>query len=80
MSAHASRDRPAPGEAPAEVLSDREYAVVRLLADGLPVPEVGRRLGLGEAALARHLSAVLGKLAAVTRTQAVDQAHRRGLL
>jgi DNA-binding NarL/FixJ family response regulator len=80
MSSRDCPERPAPGAAPAEVLSEREYAVVRLLADGVPVPDVGRRLGLGEAALARHLSAVLGKLAAVTRTQAVDQAHRRGLL
>jgi DNA-binding NarL/FixJ family response regulator len=61
-------------------LSERETAVLRLVADGLTNAEIGRRLYIGESTVKTHLLRVFGKLAVTDRTAAVTTAMRHGLL
>jgi LuxR family maltose regulon positive regulatory protein len=63
----------------ASELSDRELEVLRLVAIGLPNRDIGQRLFISDKTVKKHLSNILGKLAATNRTQAVDQARRLGL-
>ncbi|MFJ7157738.1 response regulator [Streptomyces sp. NPDC101118] len=61
-------------------LSDREVAVLRLVADGLTNAEVGRRLYVAESTVKTHLLRIFGKLGVDDRTAAVTTALREGLL
>jgi DNA-binding NarL/FixJ family response regulator len=58
----------------------RELEVLRLVARGLSNKEIGRRLGIGEGTVKTHVKAILVKLGESTRTAAVAEARRRGLL
>jgi two-component system, NarL family, nitrate/nitrite response regulator NarL len=62
------------------VLSDRERAVLRLLADGQRSPEIGRALHLAPTTVKGHLSRIYEKLEVGDRAAAVAVAMRRGLL
>lgn len=66
-----------PGEAP---LTEREREVLELLALGLPNKQIARRLGISEHTAKFHVGAILAKLGAASRTEAVTLAARRGLL
>jgi DNA-binding NarL/FixJ family response regulator len=61
-------------------LTERELDVLRLLADGLPHEEIGRRLGIGSETVRTHLRKASERLGAATRTQAVAIALRLGLI
>ncbi|MFI6286419.1 response regulator [Streptomyces sp. NPDC051018] len=61
-------------------LSDRETAVLRLVAEGCTNAEIGRRLFIGESTVKTHLLRVFGKLGVDDRTAAVTSAMRLGLL
>ncbi|MCX7520737.1 response regulator transcription factor [Microbacterium sp. STN6] len=61
-------------------LSARELDVLRLVADGLSNPEIGRRLFIGEATVKTHLLHVFEKLGVGDRTRAVTLALELGLL
>lgn len=61
-------------------LTERELDVLRLLAEGLPHEEIGRRLGIGSETVRTHLRKASERLGASTRTQAVATALRRGLI
>ena len=61
-------------------LSDRETAVLRLVADGCTNAEIGRRLFIGESTVKTHLLRSFGKLGVADRTAAVTSAMRYGLL
>lgn len=61
-------------------LTERELDVLRLLAEGLPHEEIGRRLGIGSETVRTHLRKASDRLGASTRTQAVATALRRGLI
>jgi len=63
-----------------ETLTDRESDVMRLLALGLANKEIGRRLRISEDTVKTHVSRILAKLGAHSRTQAVLQAMRMGLV
>jgi two-component system, NarL family, response regulator LiaR len=63
-----------------ETLTEREREVLRLLARGLANKEIGRALGISEDTVKTHVSRILGKLGARSRTQAVLHAMRTGLL
>jgi LuxR family maltose regulon positive regulatory protein len=71
---------PLPRGGASEALSEREVEVLRLVAAGLANREIGERLFISEKTVKTHLSNILGKLGAANRTQAVEQAHRLGLL
>jgi DNA-binding NarL/FixJ family response regulator len=61
-------------------LSDRETAVLRLVAEGCTNAEIGRRLFIGESTVKTHLLRTFGKLGVADRTAAVTSAMRYGLL
>jgi DNA-binding NarL/FixJ family response regulator len=61
-------------------LTERELAVLRLLAEGLRQEEIGRRLGIGPETVRTHLRKACQRLGAATRTQAVAAALRQGLI
>jgi two-component system nitrate/nitrite response regulator NarL len=63
-----------------ESLTPRETEVLQLLAGGLPNKSIAAQLGISEHTAKFHVSAVLSKLGAASRTEAVTTAARRGLL
>lgn len=67
-------------EAPVEALTPRELEVLHGLADGLANKEIARRYGISEHTVKFHVNAILGKLGAQSRTEAVVRATRAGLI
>jgi DNA-binding NarL/FixJ family response regulator len=63
-----------------EPLTARESEVLRLLGDGLGNKEIAARLSISEHTAKFHISSILGKLGASSRTEAVSQGIRRGLI
>jgi len=63
-----------------EELTPREVEVLRLLADGLGNKEVALHLGISEHTVKFHISSILAKLGAGSRTEAVTLGIRRGLI
>jgi two-component system nitrate/nitrite response regulator NarL len=63
-----------------EELTPRELEVLGLLAEGLPNKAIALRLGISEHTVKFHVNAVLGKLGAQSRTEAVVRATRLGLI
>lgn len=63
-----------------EPLTPREQQVAQLLADGLTNKEIGRRLDVTEHTVKFHINGILRKLGVSTRTEAVVQAARLGLV
>ena len=61
-------------------LTVREREVLARLAGGKTNREIAAALHLSERTVAHHVSSVLAKLGAATRTAAVGEARRRGLL
>jgi DNA-binding NarL/FixJ family response regulator len=64
----------------AEELTAREMEVLRLLADGLGNKQIAARLNISEHTAKFHISSILGKMSAGSRTEAVSQGIRRGLI
>jgi DNA-binding NarL/FixJ family response regulator len=78
---HVLAGPPRPGpEAGAEPLTARELEVLALLAQGLPNKQIAQRLGISEHTVKFHVGAILAKLGATSRTEAVTLAARQGLL
>lgn len=71
--------RPAELQPAPEELTDREMAVLRLIAQGLSNQEIAHRIAVSEATVRAHVSHVLGKLHLASRTQAALYAVREGL-
>jgi DNA-binding NarL/FixJ family response regulator len=65
---------------PVEPLSPREHDVLRGLAEGLSNKQIARALGISEHTVKFHINAILGKLGAQSRTEAVVRATRAGLI
>ncbi|MHA0286346.1 AAA family ATPase [Mycobacterium sp. C3-094] len=61
-------------------LTSRQLDVLRLLADGLTNAELAERLFLSVKTVDHHVSAILGKLGAASRRDAVRRAQEAGLL
>ena len=61
-------------------LSEREREILKLVADGLTAPEIGRRIHLSTATVKTHLQHLYEKLGVGERAAAVAQAMRRGLV
>ncbi len=80
LSAPAPEVRAASGAGGGEPLTEREQEVLRLLALGLPNKAIALRLGISEHTVKFHVGAILAKLGAAGRTEAVMLAARSGLL
>ncbi|MDR7519245.1 MAG: response regulator transcription factor [Armatimonadota bacterium] len=65
---------------PLEDLTPREHEVLQLMAQGLSNKAIARRLGLSEHTAKFHVNAILSKLDAHSRTEAVTRAARLGLI
>ena len=63
-----------------EEITSRETEVLRMLAEGLVNKEIAARLGISEHTVKFHISSILDKLGASTRTEAVTLGIRRGLI
>jgi DNA-binding NarL/FixJ family response regulator len=64
----------------ASTLSPREREVLELVAAGLPNKAIARALGISDHTVKFHVSSVLTKLDAGSRTEAVTIATRQGIL
>jgi DNA-binding NarL/FixJ family response regulator len=64
----------------ADPLSERELAVLKLLAAGCSNKEIGARLTITEGTVKNHMTNVLGKLGVLDRTQAALKARELGYL
>jgi len=63
-----------------ETLTPREREVLQLLGRGQSNKQVAARLGVAEATVKVHVTSILAKLGAASRTEAVAVAMRRGLI
>lgn len=61
-------------------LTGREADVLRLMAEGLTNTEIADRIAVGAATVKSHVAAVLAKLDARDRTQAVIAAYEQGFV
>jgi two-component system nitrate/nitrite response regulator NarL len=64
----------------AEELTPRELEVLQLLAEGLSNKAIAVQLAISEHTVKFHVNAILGKLGAQSRTDAVVRATRLGLI
>ena len=64
----------------AEPLSPREQEVLELLSEGLSNRDIAARLGVSSHTAKFHVNAILDKLGATSRTEAVVLAARGGIL
>ncbi len=70
---------PVPGK-PVQPLTPREVEVLRLLADGLANKEIAGRLNISDHTAKFHVAAILEKLNAASRAEAVAIGMRSGLI
>ena len=75
-----AQPKTAAGERLVEDLTARELEVLQLLAEGLPNKTIAQRLGVSDHTIKFHVNAILGKLGAQSRTEAVVRATRLGLI
>lgn len=72
---------PAPiGQDLAQPLSGRELEVLESIAEGLSNKLIAHRLNISEHTVKTHVASIFAKLGASSRTEAVSQAIRRGLV
>lgn len=67
------------GREPHNLLSDREYQVLRLIATGLAVGEIATRLGLSVKTVSTYRGKILAKLQLRNNAQLMRYAYERGL-
>lgn len=65
---------------PATPLSPRELEVLRLMADGASNKIIAHKLGISDHTVKFHVTSILSKLNAGTRTEAVTLGVRQGLV
>ncbi|MGB3271220.1 MAG: response regulator transcription factor [Rhodanobacter sp.] len=63
-----------------EALTEREIAILRLVAIGKANKQIGAELGLSEETIKGHLKNIFSKLDVADRTHAVTLAARRGII
>jgi DNA-binding NarL/FixJ family response regulator len=61
-------------------LTARETEVLRMIAEGLANKEIAWRLGISEHTVKFHVSALLGKLGAGSRAEAIGAGIRQGVI
>ncbi|XWX04210.1 response regulator transcription factor [Aggregatilineales bacterium SYSU G02658] len=70
----------APSASVTEALTPREHEVLQLLAQGMTNKAIAHRLSITEHTVKFHVNAIMGKLDAQSRTDAVIRATRAGLV
>lgn len=80
LSGTSANARPREDDDIIEPLTDREHQVLELLATGLPNKTIAMELGISEHTAKFHVGAIMSKLNAASRTEAVAIAARRGVL
>ena len=73
-------ERSLPAAAQTQTLSPREIQVLSMLAEGVGNKTIAWKLGISEHTVKFHVASILTKLNAGTRTEAVTQGIRRGLI
>lgn len=68
------------GDENGETLSQREQEVLNLMRQGFSNAEIGRLLGISRRTARAHVSAILRKLGASVRTEAVTRGFEKGIL
>ncbi len=63
-----------------DALTEREREVLGMLAEGLGNKTIAYRLGISEHTIKFHVASIFGKLNVSSRTEAVTQGLRRGLI
>ncbi len=63
-----------------DALTPRELEVINLIAEGLPNKTIAGKLGISEHTVKFHVNAILTKMGAQSRTEAVVRATRMGLI
>jgi DNA-binding NarL/FixJ family response regulator len=72
---------PAPGRKPvAPLLTPRESEVLRLMADGASNKIIAHKLGISDHTAKFHVTSILSKMGAGSRTEAVTLGVRMGLI
>ena len=71
---------PVPGPAGTATLTPRESEILALVAEGRTNGEIGRQLFISTKTVSVHVSNILAKLDAASRTEAAAVGRRRGLL
>jgi two-component system, NarL family, response regulator len=61
-------------------LTQRELDVLQLVAQGRSNKDIARRLNITEGTAKTHVKGILTKLDAISRTEAVAVAHKRGMI
>jgi NarL family two-component system response regulator LiaR len=77
---HVASQQTQPTSSITSKLTEREVAILRLLAQGLNNADLASRLSLSEGTVRNHVSAILAKLEVTDRTQAAIIAIRYGLV
>lgn len=72
------REQQRAGGGARSVLSQREFEVLQLLAEGASNREISRRLFISEKTVKNHTNAIFRKMGVEDRTQAVLEAIRKG--
>jgi LuxR family maltose regulon positive regulatory protein len=67
------------GLRPAEPLTEREIAVLRLLQDTVSLREIGQELSVSANTVKTHTQAIYRKLGVSTRQDAIEQGHQLGI-
>jgi DNA-binding NarL/FixJ family response regulator len=80
-----SQDHLAELAAPAEskqrlYLSERELAILRLIAEGVTTREIASQLFLSQASVKRSVRLIFEKLGVRNRSEAVSEAYKRSLI
>ena len=84
LSGELSPPGPAPGERASDPiavdLTPREREVLTLMAEGMPNKSIAGSLSISGHTVKFHVNAILGKLDAQSRTEAVTRATRMGMI
>jgi two-component system, NarL family, response regulator YdfI len=68
------------GPAFSEALTTREIQILQMLAEGVSNKAIAARLKISEHTVKFHISSVLSKMGAISRTEAVTRGIRNGLI
>ena len=69
-----------PGPVFSEALTTREIQILQMLAEGVSNKAIAARLRISEHTVKFHISSVLSKMGAISRTEAVTRGIRNGLI